>query len=424
MASPTLGRVRHGDLNLKRLARNELAGIGRGASLLFYGSSGSLFPRIAALCRLPSCDPCHISICAIYPRATRYNMQNEMNVSERTNSALKIITIPRPHLTHRRLFLTAVMAMSLGMAGSLGMAVSALLSFAERSKGPEGLVAAIEPRPRTHMSLAAEASAAEIQLAFESVEIDLNRLRTGNVAIPRIFVEQMPRDLAAMKVIQERKAVFVKSVLPHILDANERVLEDRILLERMKAHINRGGTLNARDLDWLDDIADLYGGTTTDLADLLKRVDIVPPSLALAQAALESGWGTSRFAQKANALFGQYTYIPSKGMAPKGTEDDPPYLIRIFPDIGQSVRSYVHNLNSHRAYSHFREKRAAQRDGTASHSSAAIAIAMNSEELTRTLTRYSERGKAYIADVVTILNSNSFRDFDAVDLAPATVAMR
>ena len=104
-------------------------------------------------------------------------------------------------------------------------------------------------------------------------------------------------------------------------------------------------------------MADLYGTDPFDVQELLNRMDVVPPSLALAQAAEESGWGTSRFARQGNALFGQYTYNAKPGIVPAQRDADRRHRVRSHDNLLAAVRAYVHNLNSHWAYEDFRRKR-------------------------------------------------------------------
>ena len=255
--------------------------------------------------------------------------------------------------------------------------------------------------------------AAILAAAYGAQGFDLDAVRAGNAGVPRIFVSHMPEDLGALDDIAARKTLFVQTVLPHILRVNERILEERAHLAALVAFQRRGGELARREQAWIAERAEMYGGSVDDLEDLLARMDIVPPALTLAQAALESGWGTSRFARRANALFGQYTYSAAHGMAPAGQEDDPPYLIRVFPSIGASVEAYVHNLNSHRAYARMRALRKQQRQASGNGSGVVWGL-----PLAQALTRYSERGQAYVADVEGILRSNGFEVFDTVRLAP------
>jgi Bax protein len=146
------------------------------------------------------------------------------------------------------------------------------------------------------------------------------------------------------------------------------------------------------------------------LKELLRRVDIVPPSLALTQAALESGWGTSRFAQEGNALFGQKAFNDSvDSLLSRHKKPADVHRYRSYDSLMSAVRSYVHNLNSHPAYGEFRSQRAELRkkagDGP-----------LDGDNLARTLLRYSERGLSYTADIRQMMRSNGMRSYDAARL--------
>ncbi len=148
---------------------------------------------------------------------------------------------------------------------------------------------------------------------------------------------------------------------------------------------------------------------------LKRRVNVVPPSLALAQAAVESGWGTSRFAMKGNALFGQRIWRVDAGMTPLDVDADTAFRVRSFPSLAASVAAYVHNLNTHRAYGEFRGLRAtAGKD----------AQVPGGNVLATTLTKYSERGADYVADLLRIIRSNRLTQFDNATLAPADAGAR
>ena len=152
----------------------------------------------------------------------------------------------------------------------------------------------------------------------------------------------------------------------------------------------------------------MYGLDSLDFDALLKRVDIVPPSLAIAQAAEESGWGTSRFAREGNALFGQRAYKASKkGIVPKERPDGTNFRVRAFDHLIDGVKAYVHNLNSHFAYEDFRDLRATLRAETGH---------IDGYALAGSLLRYSERGEDYINTIRVIMRVNSLQVFDSAKL--------
>lgn len=244
------------------------------------------------------------------------------------------------------------------------------------------------------------------------------KLAAEPVAVPRILLATLPGDLAA-ETPGDRKALFVRAVLPLVLTVNEEIAATRAQLVALAAERAAGAAPSGEQRDWLAAVARDYGveldsgpggDSGDDLGDdldrLLRRVDVVPPSLALAQAALESGWGTSRFALEGNALFGQRTWGEDGLMeigAPEGTR----HRARSFARLLDGVAAYMRNLNSHDAYAEFRRARAALR---------AAGEPPTGLELVGHLTRYSELGKDYTRAVRGLIRSNGFAAFDGAEL--------
>ncbi len=243
---------------------------------------------------------------------------------------------------------------------------------------------------------------------FSLYGYELEAVREGDL-VPPIFVRAMPRDIGEIIDTDLRKDVFAETVLPLILMANAEIARDR---RRLLALIEAGGgdlgALTMRDRRWLGKLAGRYGLEETDLARLQRRVDIVPPSLAVAQAAKESGWGTSRFAQDGNALFGQWVWNTEEGIEPEDPQATAqPYSVRQFPDISESVRAYTHNLNTHRAYHDFRALRAAQR---------AEGGVPDGLRLAGTLLEYSQRREAYVEELQGMIRFNDYHTLDRARL--------
>ena len=238
---------------------------------------------------------------------------------------------------------------------------------------------------------------------FESIGYDLDQVRATAGPVPRLFLEALPRDLADMSPVSAKKHLFVQAVLPIVLRVNEEIGVARWRLERLSDRFTRADALSPADREWLVTMADLYATDPLDVQGLLNRMDVVPPSLALAQAAEESGWGTSRFARQGNALFGQYTYKSKAGMVPARRDADRRHRVRSHDNLLAAVRAYVHNLNSHWAYDDFRRRRAQlRRDG--GHISGYV--------LAGELRAYSERRGAYVESVRRIIRQNRLGDFD------------
>lgn len=231
------------------------------------------------------------------------------------------------------------------------------------------------------------------------------------VEVPRILLASLPSDLDAMAVPAERKALFLRVVLPLVLTVNEEIAADRAQLLALDMALDAGAAPTPEQSDWLATLADHYGVTLSgalpaDIAELLRRVDIVPPSLAVAQAALESGWGTSRLAREGNALFGERTWREA-GLEPLAPEQGATHRARSFARLLDAVAAYVGNLNTHPAYAEFRQARAASRD--AGEVPAGIL-------LVRHLTRYSELGAAYTKAVRGLIRANDLEALDRAEL--------
>ena len=236
---------------------------------------------------------------------------------------------------------------------------------------------------------------------FKDVEYDLGKVRTQKLVKP-IYFTQFPRDLDALQSTKLKKETFIKIVLPLIVAENERILEDRnklILLAKKKF---------TTDLEkqWLRQKLLEYKVKKGDLKELLVRMDIIPTSIALAQAAKESGWGTSRFALEGNAIFGQWTWS-GQGIAPLDRESNKNHKILKFPILRASVKAYQNNLNTHKSYSKFRQKRSSLRDKNKK---------IKGLELTETLNNYAQTGSEYTKILNQIIKQNRLTDFEPVRL--------
>lgn len=242
---------------------------------------------------------------------------------------------------------------------------------------------------------------------LDSLDYTLAAVRSGTSSVPRVHVLTLPDDMAAIDVPAERVRLFIKTTLPLILTVNEAILEDRERLLDVMAEVEASRALAAKDRVWLDELTARYGTEPGDFDALLKRVDIVPPSLALAQAAVESGWGTSRFAQEGNALYGERVFAEGNGLVPEDREPGKSHEIRVFPRLIDSVESYVLNLNTHDAYKTFRNKRAALR---------AHGKDLDGLALVDWLVPYSEERGGYIKTVKRVIKGNQLWQFDYAKL--------
>ena len=244
---------------------------------------------------------------------------------------------------------------------------------------------------------------------FEQIGYRLEGVRDGE-DVPRFFLASLPRDLPAVDSVDERKRLFIKALLPHILRVNETILEERSRLQRLAQHHADGLAMAPADQAWLDAFALRYGEGPDDFGALLRRHDVVPPSLALAQSIEESGWGTSRFALLGNALFGQRTFDAGDGMVPKQRAAGEQHEVKSFDHLHESVLTYVLNLNRHTAYKEFRRLREAMRGKDAP---------LNGTVLAGSMTRYSERGQEYVDTIRTIMRTNDLAAFDGAKLQDA-----
>ena len=199
--------------------------------------------------------------------------------------------------------------------------------------------------------------------------------------------------------------------LPLILQSNELISEDRQRLKALGRRIKRGTNISYSDNLWLKEMSNKYSAESTNIDDLLERVDVVPVSLALAQAIEESGWGTSRFTHEGNALFGQRIYGVQKdqaGMIPQDA-DSKEYMVQSYYQLQESVDAYINNLNSHYAYSKFRKARKLLRKKYNK---------VDPIFLASTLGNYSENGEHYIKKLIRIIKANDLVLLDPAKLSP------
>ena len=252
-----------------------------------------------------------------------------------------------------------------------------------------------------------------LRVRFDRINYDLASVRSG-AAVPRLFVDRLPADLVKVEDVQRKKDDFIRSVLPLILAENDRILDDRKLLLSIRDRKAAGMTLDADDHAVIDELTDLYRVENGSIKKLLKRVDVVPVSLALAQAVEESGWGTSRFAREANAIYGQWTTDASEGIVPERREEGKNHLIRKFDSLSGSVAGYMRNINTHRAYRKLREARAQSR---------IAGKPLDGYSLAAHLDSYSERGQDYVDGLRMLMRVNKLVHFDKSRLKSDDVAL-
>ncbi len=231
---------------------------------------------------------------------------------------------------------------------------------------------------------------------FDRIGFDLDSVASGTASVPRVLLVSLPNDLSGIADPDARKDLFLRAFLPVVLQVNEHILQDRAQLQGLRTKISNGGTLSGSEVQWLLLLSDQYDQPDSDLDALMKKVDVIPTSLALAQAIEESGWGTSRIAKGQNAMFGQF------GEDPLGAWD-----YRAFNSLTAAVESYARNLNTHRAYREFRQARSRMRDKGGN---------LDAFTLAATLFRYSERGPGYVKNLRGIIRDNDLRAYDSAHL--------
>ena len=249
-------------------------------------------------------------------------------------------------------------------------------------------------------------SASTIEQLFEDTNYSLSEVRKSKKVKP-IRLSLLPNEIKQIESSKKRKSLFIQIILPLILEENNLILLDR---KKLFSILNKNKN-SKKEINWLNRKFKQYGVLNKDIPTLKVRMDIVPVSLAIAQAAKETGWGTSRFALEGNALFGQWTWS-GDGIKPAGADSDTKHKVMKFRVLKASVRAYQRNLNTHSSYKNFRQLRAQLRDDNAS---------LDSLLLADQLDNYAETGKEYTKILKQIINQNSLKDFDDVKLMPLSV---
>jgi len=223
-------------------------------------------------------------------------------------------------------------------------------------------------------------------------------------ASPDTTLSQLP-DFSTFKDVKEKKEAFFTTLYPIIEEENKQIIKVRNAIINLQALPFE--SLEPKQLAWIEKVRDYYKVDNESVSqdtftDLLKRVDVIPPSLALTQAAIESGWGSSRFSRQGNNLFGQWCFTKGCGMVPSARDDDKAHEVAEFGSVNKSVRAYLKNLNTHSAYQTLRDKRAAIRNDSKK---------LTGISLAQTLTEYSEEREKYIAKVSRFINQNKLQRF-------------
>ena len=232
---------------------------------------------------------------------------------------------------------------------------------------------------------------------FENLKYDLKSIRLGQAVKP-VYLSKLPKDLKKIKSTQKRKETFIKIVMPLILDENNKILDDRKRLFKILGKESN----SMGEKVWLKRRFKDYQISNEDVTELKSRMDIIPASLAIAQAAKESGWGTSRFALEGNAMFGQWTW-GQDGIEPSEKKGNEQHKILKFPMLRSSVKAYLKNLNTHRGYNEFRKKRSLLRQNNKE---------ISGVDLADYLYNYAKTGSEYVKILKQIIRQNNLTDFD------------
>ena len=253
-------------------------------------------------------------------------------------------------------------------------------------------------------------SASTVKELFKDTEYDLNEIRKSKLVKP-IKLSLLPEEIRKIESTKEKKKLFLEIILPLVLEENNRIKLDRIKLFRV---LNKKNNSNS-ETRWLNSKFKQYGVVNKDLSTLKIRMDEIPVSLALAQAAKETGWGTSRFAIEGNALFGQWTFS-GEGIKPAGADSsDGSHKVMKFKVLKASVRAYQRNLNTHNSYREFRKARALMRERNQK---------LDSLDLADYLDKYAATGVEYTKIIKKIIEQNSLQDFDKVKLLPTSIQLK
>tara|TARA_Y100000813_G_scaffold172742_1_gene136570 strand:- start:722 stop:1906 length:1185 start_codon:yes stop_codon:yes gene_type:complete len=233
---------------------------------------------------------------------------------------------------------------------------------------------------------------------FENLKYDLKSIRLGQSVKP-IYLTKLPKDLKKIKSTNKRKETFIKIVMPLILIENEKIIEDRNKLFKILGKQSN----SMGEKVWLKRRFKDYDIKGEDISELKLRLDIIPTSIAIAQAAKESGWGTSRFALEGNAMYGQWTW-GGDGIEPSQKDKKKEHKILKFPKLQSSVSAYMKNLNTHRGYSEFRKERSKIREKNKT---------VEGIDLVKYLYNYAQTGSEYVKILKKIIEQNDLTDFDS-----------
>ena len=251
-------------------------------------------------------------------------------------------------------------------------------------------------------------SAATIEELFKSTNYSLDDVRKNKLVKP-ISLTLLPSEIKKIINTKKRKDFFIQIILPLVIKENNHIRLDR---KKLFSILNKSKNTRVEKV-WLNLKFKEYGVANKDLSTLKIRMDEIPASMTIAQAAKETGWGTSRFAQEGNALFGQWTW-DGEGIKPSEADNGSTHKVMKFKVLQASIRAYQRNLNTHPSYENFRIARAELRDEGKK---------LDSITLSRYLDKYAETGKEYIKVIHQIIKQNNLTDFDDAKLLPSSISL-
>ena len=251
--------------------------------------------------------------------------------------------------------------------------------------------------------------------SYQQWEELFNNYKTNEVGrlveIPKIRIAKFPKDMNEIARVAKKKQIFFNIMTIGAYHANQEILSNREKLKAIISNYQNNKSVSSNNKKWLEKKFELYGikdnsDFAVKLQQLKQRLDIIPISLILAQSAVESGWGTSRFVIAANNIFGEWTFDPQKpGIVPQKRPANASYRIRKFPSIESAINSYLLNLNSHYAYKKLRKIRSKLR---------AEKKSLDSLQLAKGLIMYSEKREEYVQQLNNIIRYNDLKYFDSL----------
>lgn len=295
----------------------------------------------------------------------------------------------------------------LGRTGAIGGAVALCIFLVAVVVGivlPPDYLAEFPPlKPRVSSDQRLIVQTPEhLERGFDNAGFDLTAVRAGQASVPYLLLREWPDGFETIKNRKRKKALFIKTLLPLILHVNLTITAQRATLRGIISRKQIGIAPSRRELAWIDRLAKVYRTKPEKLETLFLRIAPVPPSLAIAQAATETGWGTSRFAREGNALFGQWTFESGEGLKPKDAAPGTRHAVKAYDRLVRSAWDYARNLNTNRAYRGLRMTRA---KGVTSGSALAGALG-----------KYSERGVAYVKLLRNVIAQNRLAPLDRARL--------